>query len=236
MERAAAQAHAEGRDLTYGEAIAAGMWQAGPGMLIGKVGQMGIDRFGRVDRRDSRGSARSRQPPGRATSSSAGARTGAREGLETGMREGAESAAARAATRIADAPRLSPQELSELRTQVADAVRSGDDEALRAIYQNGGMSRLGQLEAAGAMDRQTANALVDFHDRVTGNAIRQGTHDTIDEFARLNGGIRPERGAGRQQRVGRRQVGRSSPMPTERSRHRSPRPTSTGGSSPEAAA
>ena len=41
------------------------------------------------------------------------------------------------------------------------------------------------------MDRQTANALVDFHDRVTGNAIRQGTHDTIDEFARLNGGIRP---------------------------------------------
>ena len=70
-------------------------------------------------------------------------------------------------------------------------MRSGDDEALRAIYQNGGMSRLGQLEAAGAMDRQTANALVDFHDRVTGNAIRQGTHDTIDEFARLNGGIRP---------------------------------------------
>lgn len=190
MERAAALAHAEGRDLTYGEAIAAGMWQAGPGMLIGKIGQIGIDRTGRVI-------AETAEEALEATSRrvsdffEAGARSGAREGLETGVREGAETAATRAATRIATPPRLSPQELSELRTQVADAVKSGDDEALRAIYQNGGMSRLGQLEAAGAMDRQTANALVDFHDRVTGKAIRRGTHDTIDQFARLNGGIRP---------------------------------------------
>ncbi len=186
MERAAAQAHAEGRDLTYGEAVAAGMWQAGPGMLIGKIGQIGIDRAGRViaDVTEEALDATSRRV-------SDFFEAGSREGLETGVREGAETAVARAATRIARAPRLSPQQLSELRTQVADAVKSGDDEALRAVYQNGGMSRLGQLEAAGAMDRQTANALVDFHDRVTGNAIRQGTHDTIDEFARLNGGIRP---------------------------------------------
>ncbi len=191
MERAAAQAHADGRDLTYGEAIAAGMWQAGPGMLIGKVGQMGVDRFGRAIA-DTTGEAL--EAAGRQVGDffESGARTGAREGLETGLREGAESAATRAATRVATAPRLSPQQLSELRTQVAAAVKSGDDEALRAIYQNGGMGRLGQLEAAGAMDRQTATALVDFHDRVTGNAIRQGTHDTIDEFARLNGGIRPQ--------------------------------------------
>ncbi len=191
MERAAAQAHAEGRDLTYGEAIAAGMWQVGPGMLIGKLGQVGIDRYGRAIA-EATGEALEAASRQLDNFLEAGARAGAREGLETGLREGAESVAARAATRIANAPRLSPQELSELRTQVAAAVKSGDDEALRAIYQNGGMGRLGQLEAAGAMDQQTAKALVDFHDRVTGNAIRQGTHDTIDEFARLNGGIRPK--------------------------------------------
>ena len=178
MERAAAEAHAEGHDLTYGEAIAAGMWQAGPGMLIGKVGQMGIDRFGRAiaETADEALGAVSRQVGDFFES---GARTGAREGLETGVREGAESAAARAAARRPDAPRLSPQELSELRTQVADAVRSGDDAALRAIIRTtacptrptrgGGRHGSSDCQCAGRFprsgDRQRDQAGDSRHDR-----------------------------------------------------------------------
>jgi hypothetical protein len=46
MEAAAAEAHAQGRDLTYGEAVMAAVWQAGPGMLIGKAGELGIAAAG----------------------------------------------------------------------------------------------------------------------------------------------------------------------------------------------
>ncbi len=42
MEAAAERAHAEGRDLTYGEAVMAAAWQAGPGMLMGKAAELGI--------------------------------------------------------------------------------------------------------------------------------------------------------------------------------------------------
>lgn len=46
MEAAAERAHAEGRDLTYGEAMAAAAWHAGPGMLIGKVAEVGMSALG----------------------------------------------------------------------------------------------------------------------------------------------------------------------------------------------
>ena len=44
MEQAAEAAHAQGRDLTYSEAMLAAAWQAGPGMLMGK----GFELFGRA--------------------------------------------------------------------------------------------------------------------------------------------------------------------------------------------
>jgi hypothetical protein len=46
MEAAAARAHAEGRDLTYGEAMMAAAWHAGPGMLMGKAAELGISAAG----------------------------------------------------------------------------------------------------------------------------------------------------------------------------------------------
>jgi len=42
MDAAARRAHAEGRDMTMAEAWAAGAWNVGPGMVIGKVGQVGL--------------------------------------------------------------------------------------------------------------------------------------------------------------------------------------------------
>lgn len=46
MEEAAARAHAEGRDLTYSEAMLAAAWHAGPGMLMGKAAELGIAAAG----------------------------------------------------------------------------------------------------------------------------------------------------------------------------------------------
>ncbi|MEO1058163.1 MAG: hypothetical protein AAFY28_14730, partial [Actinomycetota bacterium] len=46
MERAAARAHAEGRDLTYAEALAAAGWEVGPGMVFGALAQAGLTRYG----------------------------------------------------------------------------------------------------------------------------------------------------------------------------------------------
>ncbi len=77
---------------------------------------------------------------------------------------------------------MDPDVADGLNRQVREAVASGDKDALRQVYRDGGMERLGELERAGVIDQDLAEELLQFHDEVTGAAVHNGTLDTIGEF------------------------------------------------------
>jgi hypothetical protein len=82
-------------------------------------------------------------------------------------------------------------ELARFKDQMMRALDSGDDEAVKQLFKNKGMDKLGQLESTGHLNNQQAQQLVNFHDRTTTDAIRSGTVDTIEEFGRKYG-VKPD--------------------------------------------
>lgn len=81
---------------------------------------------------------------------------------------------------------LSP-DLAVFKRQFIEAVDSGDDAALRQLYKNRGMEKMGQLEAGGHVSQEQAKKLLGFYDDLVGTAKRGGTVDAIDEFGRRYG-------------------------------------------------
>ena len=74
-------------------------------------------------------------------------------------------------------------DLLRKRDEIVIAIRNGDKDQIRALFQNGGMNDMGRLEAAGGLTEEMAEQVVRMHDEITGDAIRLGTRNTIDEFA-----------------------------------------------------
>ncbi|GMR02186.1 MAG: hypothetical protein BMS9Abin20_0514 [Acidimicrobiia bacterium] len=80
-------------------------------------------------------------------------------------------------------------DLTAVQRRLQDALKSGDDDALRALYQNGGMKKLAKLEAGGYLSAGERQALLGFHDRVTGDAVEQGTKRAISDWTTGREGI-----------------------------------------------
>jgi hypothetical protein len=80
------------------------------------------------------------------------------------------------------APRPITPDLDVFRRRINDALKSGDDEAMRGIFAGGGMKRMAELEAAGHLTAAQAKQIVDFHDALTRQAIHQGTRNAIAEW------------------------------------------------------
>ncbi len=84
---------------------------------------------------------------------------------------------------------LSP-DLLRTRDEIVIAIRNGDDDAIRALFQGDGMKNMAALESAGGLTDEMAEAIVRNHDEITGTAIRTGTTNAIDDFGDV-AGIRP---------------------------------------------
>lgn len=164
MERAAAEAHAQGRDLTYGEAMAAAAWQAGPGMLMGKVAEVGMSALGPAV---VRWGGEALDAMGRSVDELFdGLRGGLADGTDVVVREGSEVFAeslARQEARVATRTVRGSAELADAHglrwnpTDAADGVRSleaGTIVPQARISEDYGMSESGYRQLRGTAQRR----------------------------------------------------------------------------------
>ena len=92
--------------------------------------------------------------------------------------------------RVGKPSSLSP-DLAVFKRQFAEAIDSGDDAALRQLYKNRGMEKMGQLEAGGHISPEQAKKVLGFYDDLVGSAKRSGTTDAINEFGEKYG-VKPK--------------------------------------------
>ncbi len=129
MERAAEAAHAEGRDLTYGEAVMAAAWHVGPGMLLGHAAEMGISAAGPTI---SRWGGEALESMERSVDDwFDGIRTSVDDGAEITVREGSEVYAESVARQQARVPTRSVRGSAELAED--HGLRWNPDEAVDGV-------------------------------------------------------------------------------------------------------
>jgi len=186
MERAADAAAAQGRDITYTEAMLAAAWHVGPGMLIGHAAEMGISAAGPTI---SRWGGEALESMERSVDDwFDGIRTSVDDGVDVTVREGSEIYTESVARQQARLPTRSVRGSAELAedhgllwnpTEAADGVRSMDGGTIvpqTRMAEDYGMSEDGYRQLRGAAQRHDVAIEVRSRsggalDRVTGSAV-----------------------------------------------------------------